>query len=281
MVAASNDLYLLDSSTGRVIRASMTNRGYEVDNTFRCEKGTFGSMKVGDLVDLVPLPRGNEFKAAILALDRNGSLLYCIPGQSPLSAPLAPPDSNWGKIAAFTYDSGTLYVLDSQVSTLWVYGGQNGTFSDRPVSFFETDAPTMSDVVDLAVNNTDLYLLHSDGHLTLCTLSYVSTTRTRCTDPAPLTDSRPGHTPNEPLAAGALFSNIQFTQPPDPSLYLLDPAQASIYHFSMRLNLQRVLRAKGSVAAELPKTPVTAYTIGSNRNAFIAFGNQVYYALLP
>lgn len=281
MVAASNDLYLLDSSTGRVIRASMTNRGYEVDNTFRCEKGTFGSMKIGDLVDLVPLPRGNEFKAAILALDRNGSLLYCIPGESPLSAPLAPPDSNWGKIAAFTYDSGTLYVLDTQVSTLWVYGGQNGTFSDRPVSFFETDAPTMSDVVDLAVNNTDLYLLHSDGHLTLCTLSYVSTTRTRCTDPAPLTDSRPGHAPNEPLAAGALFSNIQFTQPPDPSLYLLDPAQASIYHFSMRLNLQRILRAKGSVAAELPKTPVTAYTIGSNRNAFIAFGNQVFYALLP
>ncbi|MDD5368115.1 MAG: hypothetical protein PHQ40_03440 [Anaerolineaceae bacterium] len=280
MIATASDLYLLDKTTSRVMRAILTGRGYEIDNTFRCEKGTFGSYKVGDILDITALPRGNEFKASILALDANGNLLYCIPGQAPLSAPLAPPDSNWGKITAFTYDSGTLYVLDPQVNSVWMYGGNNATFSERPQPFFDTNAPSMADVIDLTVNNTDLYLLHADGHLTLCTLSY-TTTPTRCTDPATLTDPRPGHASNVPVIPGAQFTQIQFTQPPDPSLYFLDPNQAAIFHFSLRLNLQRVLRTQGSGAAELPQQPVSAYTIGPNRTAFLAFGNQIFYALVP
>jgi hypothetical protein len=280
MIATANDLYMLDQTSGRVMRAILTGRGYEVDNTFRCEKGTFGSYKVGDILDIASLPKGNEFKATILALDANGNLLYCIPGEAPLSAPLAPPDSNWGKIKGFAYDSGTLYVLDPQVNSVWMYGGNNGTFSDRPRSFFDTEAPPMADVVDLTINNTDLYLLHADGHLTLCTLSYTASP-TRCTDPANLTDPRPGHASNVPVIPGTKFSHVQFTPPPDPSLYFLDPTQGAIFHFSLRLNLQRVLRTQGPNEAQLPQQPVSAYAIGPNRTAFLAFGNQVFYALVP
>jgi hypothetical protein len=279
MVATSGDLYMLDVANGKVIRAILTGRGYEVDPAFRCEKGTFGATKVGDLLDIAPIPKGNEFKATVLALDGSGNLLYCIPDQAPLSAPLAPPDTGWGSIKAFTYDSGNLYVLDPQQNALWMYAGGGGTFSNRPNPFFEQEPPAMGDGIDLAVNNTDLYLLHADGHLTMCTLSYITTSPTRCIDPATMSDTRPGKEASGATLPDTLFNHILFTQPPDPSLYFLEAKQAAIYHFSLRLNLQRALKPQTST--QVPRSPATAYTIGPNHTAYLAFGNQVFYALLP
>jgi hypothetical protein len=281
MIATNNDLYMLDASNGRVIRASLTGRGFEVDPEFRCEPGPSGSTVIGPLLDIAPLPKGNEFKAAIMALDGNANLLYCIPGEAPLSAPLAPPENNWGRIQAFTYDLSNLYVLDPQLNSVWVYAGGNGTFGDSPYSFFDEEAPPMADVIDLAVNNTDLYLLHADGHLTLCTLSYITTAPTRCSDPAPYTDARPGRPGTVPILPVANFQQILFTDPPDPSIYMLDPSSASIFHFSLRLNLQRQMRPTSHPDTPLPNQPATAYAVSSNRSAFIAYGNQVYYTLIP
>jgi hypothetical protein len=75
----------------------------------------------------------------------------------------------------------------------------------------------------------------------------------------------------------ALFDQISFAPPPDPSLYLLDPQNRAIYHFSLRLNLDRQYQA----IRQLPDGAATAFAISTTRMAFLAIGNQVFYAALP
>jgi hypothetical protein len=142
----------------------------------------------------------------------------------------------------------------------------------------------MKDVIDLAVDKSDLYLLHEDGHVTLCTYSDLGVSPTRCTDPIPYVDSRPGRE-NQPFVLTAPFTIIQSTQPPDPSLYFLEPNSQSIYQFSFRLmTYHRQYQPLAPYKAGTPPSPIpaTAFNISSdNRTAFLAFGNDILYASMP
>jgi hypothetical protein len=137
--------------------------------------------------------------------------------------------------------------------------------------------PTLTDVIDIAVDQEFLYMLHEDGSMTTCTDAGFST---ECADPAPYGDARSGRM-SEPLRFDdARFIRLQTTQPPDPSLYVLDQAAASIYHFSLRkLNLQRQYRAQVEQDYPLPAEPATAFAVTPNRRVMLAFGDQVFAAL--
>lgn len=271
MVATATDLYLLNAAEGNVLRAELTGqRGYEIDPNFQCGPG----VGIGPLIDIVPLPTGNNQKASIMGMDANGNLLTCIPDSPPLRSSMAPPSSNWGAPMAFTLDTGDVYVLDPQTNAVWIYRGQN--FGEQPRLFFGDQVPFMQDVIDLAVNRSDLYLLHNDGRLTTCTYSGLQESPTRCEDPSTFTDPRPGRE-NTSKIGDAQFQQILFTPPPDPSIYLLDPANQAIYHFSLRLTLQRQFRAMDPLAGG----NATAFAISPNRTVLIAAGNQVVYANLP
>jgi hypothetical protein len=270
MIATESDLYLLDASNGTVTRAILTGHGYERDPNFMCT----GSPTIGPIVDISPLPKGNNLKATILAMDANANLLYCIPGSLPVANSPAPPQTNWGGPTVFTYDSGDLYVLDPPSNAVWIY--RNIDLSREPRLFFSSQVPYMPDVIDMAVNNNDLYLLHSDGHITTCTYSAIQESPTRCQDPTTYYDSRVGRQ-NVPIIHDAPFSQILYTQPPDPSIYLLDPVNQAIYHFSLRLTFQRQFRS----LIDLGEGEATAFTISPNRLVFMAIGSRVYYAELP
>jgi hypothetical protein len=281
LVANSTDIYALDSNKGRVLRMSLVGSGYEVDPDFSCGPGPSGTIMINPLVDITLPPANNQFKATLLAIDASGNLLYCIPGSSPVSSSLPPPDTNFGAISAFTYDQDNLYVLDIKNNAVWIYQGQNGAFGERPHLFFDNDIPPLKNVIDIANSNEDLYLLHSDGKMSLCTYKSASFAHTRCTNPAPYADQRPGHDGQEVSYKDAHFAQMQTTLPPDPSLYILDTSGSAIYHFSLRLNLQRQLRASNNPDMPTPKTPPTAFAINSDRMVFLAYDNQVYYASLP
>jgi hypothetical protein len=282
MVSVGNDLYLLDASQGSVIRAFLTGQGYEVDISFQCGPGPSGSLIISPLVDILPMPYNNPFKATIAAIDGAGNMLYCLPGDTPVAnySGLTAPGDRWGKITAIALDNNQLYVLDPRTNIGVYSSNQDGSFNDKPDLFFE-NVPAMGDAVDMAVNAQDLYLLHSDGHMTLCTFSPVGVEPTRCTDPAPYADPRPGNSPNPTTFPEAHFSRIEYTAPPDPSIYLLDPNTATIYHFSLRLNLQRLLRPQALSGYLLPGGPATGFYISQDRTVFMAFGNQVLLSYLP
>lgn len=275
LVAMEDDLYALDAATGNVLRFVFTNQGYQHDPTFECGPGPYAGFIVGALVDIAPAPRGDPSNAEVLGVDKNHILVKCIPGQPPQPAQLRPPDIAWGEPRRITVDDPDLYLLDPQARAVWVY--RRMEIDNAPRLFFDREFPNLDDVVDLAAYQNDLFLLHANGQVTKCTYGSLQTSPTRCEDPAVFTDPRPGRQ-NGPLIDGVSFSEVKFSPPPEPSLYLLDAFNKGINLFSVRLSYAKQYQP----ADPLPDQPASAFAINkTNRTVFLAIGNQVYYAALP
>ncbi|HUF39926.1 MAG TPA: hypothetical protein VMN57_15480 [Anaerolineales bacterium] len=275
MAATRDEIYMLDANSGSVIRAALSGRGFEIDTEFKC--GSFGNTtySIGKLIDLATLPQNNILQADIFAMDADGNALYCSDdGDPPVAQAVAPPTSNWGDPRAFVLDSGALYVLDPQTNAVWIYGGADYSYVNPPRLFFDEDIPQMAGVIDFAVDLNDLYMLFADGHLTTCIFGFAGQP-TRCTEPAIFTDTRPGKE-SGPAVEGAVFSQIRFSAPPDPSIYLLDSETGAVFHYSLRLTFQRQFRPLSA-----PAEPATAFAVSPGRMMFLAYGNEVFWALIP
>jgi hypothetical protein len=216
-----------------------------------------------------------------MGIDGGGNLVFCAPGVTGFSSVLlTTPDAGWGQIAGMVLFQDVLYVLDPTTNGVYRYFAEKGlVFAGPPRLYFDEQIPHLTDVIDLAADQQFLYLLHADGSMTTCTDAGFST---ECSDPAPYGDSRSGR-PADPLTfEGTGFLRLQTTQPPDPSLYVLDDQATSIYHFSLRrLNLQRQYRPELDPDYPLPDRKATAFVVTPNRRAMLAFGNLVFYAPLP
>ncbi len=281
IAANRTDLYLLDSNKGNVLRLFLTGQGYELDDSFICDPGPMGAVIIGPLVDMAILPVNNLLKATVMAIDSAGQLLYCIPGENPISTTLTPPDANWGQISGMDYQNDTLYLMDPPSNAVWYIYGPDLNFSDPPRLYFDESVPNMGDAIDFSINGDDLYLLHKDGKMIFCNYDSVATGNTRCTDPAEYTDNRDGEESQQLTFSDTIFSQIEATQMPDSSIYILDVMQPSIYHFSLRLNLQKIIMPMADRQTQLPENPVTSFTVTPNRLLFLAYGDEVFYAPLP
>jgi len=273
IVADAGEIYLLNGTQGNVYRALLTGQGYDLDPSFLCGPQAAAGT-IGPLVDITLLPTGDPSGATIMGMDLNGGLIYCTPGDDPTTNVLAPPPVNFSNPKAFVLDSGDLFIIDPPNKAVWVY--RNMEIDQPPHQFLGDITSFMVDVIDMEVNGDDLYLLHSNGGMTKCTFSWTEGVPTRCEDPFVYTDTRPGRSGGE-VIPDALFDQIAYSPPPDPSLYLLDPQNQAIYHFSLRLNLDRQYRPLQPLA----EGAATAFAISPTRMAFLAIGNQVFYAALP
>jgi hypothetical protein len=278
LAANENDLYLLDAQRGGVLRIALTSGGYQQDASFNCSPGSFGGYTVGPMVDILALPAVNSMNGAVLGVDAGGNLLYCSPGNVAQAIPLPPPDTNWGRVKAFTLDSGNLYVLDAQSRAVWVYVGKDGTFVDRPYFFFGGQIPSLDDAIDLAVSGDDLYILHSDGHLSTCSYSRIQSVPTRCVDPAPMLNPLPAYKDIN-LFTQAHFTQMMISPAPDSTLLLLDSDGQGIFRFSAHsLELQSQLRPLPGPTNPLPQGPVGAMTVSPNHILLFAIQDKVYFA---
>jgi hypothetical protein len=282
MVATDTDLYMLDGAHGNVIHATSNGQSFEKDINFKCDPGIYGTVTVGALVDLQVLQQTNFYNATIMGMDAKGNMLYC--GQiDPVAVSLDPPQLGWRNISAFSLsaDGKNLYVLDPAANAVWQYTGSSGQFQDLPVMFFGDQVPqNMNSAIDLAANDSDLYMLFQDGHVTACPLSHYAVVPLRCADPATYVDTRPERQPG-PKINDAIFTQMTFATAPDPSLYMLEPLTRAIYSFSPRpdsLELRGQFRATMQENNALFGGPATAMTISSNRELFFSIGNQVYFA---
>ena len=279
MDASETELYLLNAEKGNILRTVMTGNGFQADSTFFCEPGPYGGYQVGSLVDIIALPKLNSVNATVLGIDANGNLLYCAPEQTPQAVPLLSPNTNWGRVTAFTLDRERqyLYVLDAPARAVWVYKGQDGEFLDMPYFFFGEQIPAVEDVIDLAVNGDDLYLLHADGHLSFCLDSRNDAVPTRCIDPAPLINPYPA-SQDINVFTQAHFTQMLFTAPPDSAILLLDTDNQAIFRLSPRsLELLDQLRAPSGRENPLPSGTLQAMTVSPNHILFLALDDQVYF----
>jgi hypothetical protein len=271
MVATDSDLYLLNANGGNVLRAVRTGNGFKLDEFFECGPNP----QIGPLIDITLLGKGNELGATILGMDARGNLLYCIPGDKPVSRfPNLPQAGDQG-MRAFALDNNTLYLLDPGNNSVWYY--RNMEIEQPPHTYFGPDRPDdVQGIIDMAVNRDDLFLLHKDGYMIKCVFGGLKESPTRCEDPAMYTDTRPGRKTG-PVILDARFEQVVFTPPPDPSLYLLDPVNAAIYHFGLRLTFQRQFRPRNPLHVDT----VTTMAIAPNRTLYLVSGNQVYAVILP
>jgi len=279
IVSVGTDLYLLDRATGVVLHLNPSSSGYQPDLEFNCRPGFVDGIQVGELVDVLSVPINNAARAPILALDGNGNGLFCGVDKEPSAFALIPPDGGFGKISSVLYDAGRLFILDPVKNALWIYRGAGMSYTDAPDSYFEEKPVDLAEAAGAAVSGDELFLLFSDGRSMHCLASNVTGT-VECEDPYVYQDGRSGAEAGT-LDFGALgFSQLSYSPPPDPSLYYLAAEQAELYQFSLRLNLNRVLRS-GASGGSLPGRPVTAFNVGSNRNVYLAFGSELYYAVIP
>ncbi len=277
IISLNRDLYLLDQTSGEVRHLTLQSQGYSLDEAFRCGPGSIGGVQVGKLVDMLAIPINNPAKAPILAIDAEGNLLYCAVGSNPTAAILLPPDGGWQGLKSIAFDAGKLLVLDSAANAIWIYRGFSSNFDQVPVSYFDAMPVKLQEAVDLAVSKDELFLLHADGHSSHCLASQISGSVT-CEDPYPYQDAVGGGAGVD--LASLKFNQMAYSPPPDPSIYFLEPETAELYQFSLRLNLNQVLRP-GLSDGSLPTAKATAFAVAANRQVFLAFGNAVYYAILP
>lgn len=276
MTAFDDELYLLDGASGSVLRAVLTAQGYQLDLTFQCQPGKYGEITLGPLTEVIAWPAGYSPSAKVIASDSAGNVLYCLPDEPPTAARLTPAEAEgWGNVLETTLDQGDFYVLDLPSNGVWIYWRSN--FDEKPAKFFDAETPPLQDVRDMLADRGDLYLLQMNGNMMFCPSDSLAITPTNCSIQAYI-DRRPGRE-NLPLLPAAPFTQVITTPPPDPSLYLLEPREHAVYHFSLR---SLVFQKQYLPEAPLPSRDASAFAINSGRRyLYMALGSQVFYAALP
>ena len=203
--------------------------------------GEYSLIQMGEIVDFIVLPANREgFK--VMAVDADGDLMYCQPGKLPQLKTLTVPDGGWGAIEHIIYADKWLYVIDPAKNDVWVYKTDrtsqdvmdNIVFDNAPESFFGDESIDIGGAVGTILNQDDLYIIHEDGHMSLCHYGLDKERDTTCDDPAPFTDDRVSSENHKPwIFMGTNFIAIENAQLPGNAIYLLDKISATIYRFSM------------------------------------------------
>lgn len=283
VVPSGSDVYLLDGTSGSVLRIAFNSKGYfELDPNFKCSPGPSGLYTIAALIDLAPLPTNQPDNYRVMAMDAEGNLLYCKADGTPSSQRVPAPPGGWGKIAGFALDQSNLYILDVDKKTVWMYRGSGINFVASPEPFFDDDVPDLGGAIDLAVDAGELYVLHADGHMTTCQYGEnKALKKTACKDPAPYTDARLGHEKSPWIFMDSHFISMQATHLPNSAIYILDDANRAVFQMSYQLNLEATLKIAPSRAYPAPARAPTAFGVSTTQYLFLAFDNQLYFANLP
>lgn len=278
LVATESDLYALDATNQAVWHAWSTGRGFEIDADFECIQDTERLPGAGEPVGIAgfgdpALPRGE----GVLSVDPKGTIVYCWPGETPVSGQLVEPDLGWGHIQAVEVFGDFLYLLDPDANSIWLYEASNGRFTSQPSLYFADFVPDLSGAIDIAKTQDELLILYGDGHLDRCGRSLEAASgggvqiRVEC-DPDPqFQDERLGYESGAHIP-GAIPTQIVYSPPPEPSIFILDSLSGNIFHYSMRLVYQ------GQYRAEMDLESPSSIAFGPPNTLFLGVGDQVYYA---
>ncbi|MGD2253359.1 MAG: PP2C family serine/threonine-protein phosphatase [Anaerolineales bacterium] len=280
VAATTSDLYALDVTRMKLWHAWATGRGYEIDDEFKCLDGADSVPGMDTMLDIAAQPAPGALGAAgVVALDTDGTLLYCAPGKDWAASQLTEPDFGWGKIQAMDVFQDNLYILDTETNAVWIYDASGGLFTGSPALYFASEfIPDLGDAIDLVMAQDALLILHADGRLDICrrTVEAALAGGTRiyidCEPEPRFVDTRPGRSDSEQLPASVPLLMV-YSPPPAPSVFFLDAENGSVYHYSMRLEYQTQYLSQ----EPLPTLPITL-ALGPLDNIFLGAGDQVYYA---
>ncbi len=283
VASSTEDLYLLDATSGSVARLVYARPSYKIDNSFKCGPNMYGGIIVSPLVDITLAPAGNALNAVIMGVDAYGNILYCSTNPEETSAAtLIAPDAGWGKITAIHYQNSVLDVLDTESSAVWRYNETEAGFNNAPRLFFRNDGADIVSTLDISLYQDDLYMLNTTSQLTLCTYNNIAPSNTRCQFPYAFNYNLSGQEPQTVDRLDAAITQIVTTEPPEPSIFLLDSEARAVYQFSLGMNFVRKISPNQSGSGDsVISGPVTAFTITNARSMVLVIGNRIYTAELP
>jgi|Deesub1362A_J573_1020465.scaffolds.fasta_scaffold06489_2 hypothetical protein len=281
LAATPTDLYILDTGKPAIWRAWSTRVEYQLDSEFQClnHPSLGGAMGVPVGLTVVPQagPLGNE---GIVALDAQGTVLYCAADSLPALATLEPPGMGFQAIQDFELVDDRLYVLDPPANAIWIYDAQGAIFSGSPAPYFIEEVPNLEGAIDLTVAADSLLILHADGHVDRCRrfseIDPIAGPQTRldCTTNAPFQDEQRGRPPS-PRIPDALPVAVIFSEPPESSLYFLDRLSGSVFQYSSDLFYQAQYRP----SEPFPQDVLTL-ALSPERTLFVSTARQVYFSRL-
>ena len=286
LVAGDRQMFVLDATQGRVLRLVFGQGGYQLDETFHCESGAYPEHSIDTPVDMVWVPDitvGTQMpqsaKAGVLvAVDAQGGILYCPPGGEAVAGELEPPRTGWLGARAIDYYNGRLYVLDPLSNGFWRYATSGFHFDQPPNDYFDAGVPNLTDTIDFAVANGDVFFLHADGQLTRCAYNPLyeppggGQTGANVCGSVLYNDTRAGRAPG-PRIVDAQLIRVTYNEPPEPSLFFLDGFGRGAYRFSLALNFLERFRITTSEEGE-----ATALALGIDKTIYLAVGDQIYAA---
>ncbi|MCK5052938.1 MAG: hypothetical protein KAR65_01590 [Anaerolineales bacterium] len=282
LAASATDLYVLDGKHEIIRHAwGAPERGYEMDTAFECLGTAAISQELAAPIDFVLQPApGALGMEGVVAIDDDGTLLYCAPDRQPAIAQLTPPDIGWGRLQAIDVYGDNLYVLDPVMNAVWIYEAAGGFFSGVPKMFFVEEVRDLKGAIDLAMAHDELIILYADGRLDRCRRTITGAEadgariRVECVAQPYFQDERAGREPTAQIP-GAVPVELDYSPPPEPSLYFLDLLSNSVFHYSLRLVYQGQFMPK-----ELFEEEISAMTIGPPNDLYLAVGSQVYQTRL-
>ncbi|MGD8812905.1 MAG: hypothetical protein PVI78_00360 [Anaerolineales bacterium] len=279
IAAANSGLYVMDQSHLSIWYAWSTGRGYEIDQEFQCLEGPDSIAGMGAPVDMAiheePGPMGTE---QLVAIDTDGTLLFCSPSQEPSTVTLTPPDTGLGRVMAIDVLDDSLYVLAPDVSMVWIFRSFNSPGNDTWEYFFADSLRDLTNAIDIMVTYNGLLILYDDGHVDICNRSQIDlgtggvSIHVECETDLSFEDPRLVQASSDSLL-GFVPDQIAYSPRLEPSLYLLDSQASSVLRYGMNMNFLDHYRP----LEPLPLPP-TAITLAPPFDIFLAAGNQVYYA---
>ncbi|NPA06420.1 MAG: hypothetical protein GXO54_03350 [Chloroflexi bacterium] len=280
------DLYVLEAKRQQIWRFQWTGGAlaFEPDSEFRCRKEQLGTLTLDTFVGLAAFPPA-RFPFQTLAIDRAGHGLMCAPGELPQAHMLPEPRQGWGTIRLAKVADDRLYVLTRRVNPehpeqpediLYLLDLKRLTNTVPQVLFRQANPIDLANVVDFAVLRGEIYFLFVDTQVARCQL--FTTEGPKC-EALTYQDPRPGRQ-DGPVMTEARFRYIHASAIPEPSLYLFDPEQQAVYHFSLRLRFDRQYRPPEPLEAEFTHFAVGLDPSGAS-TLFLLSTNQVYAAPLP
>ena len=139
-----------------------------MDPVFDCSRGPVGMQSIDSLVDITWLNMPNVVgQDTLLALDPAGRLLYCTTDGAMAATVLTPPYDGWTGPVAIEAFQNRIYVLEPESNEIWVYEREDKFYSNYPKRYFSESAIDLSKATDISIVQGTVFILHSDGHMTV------------------------------------------------------------------------------------------------------------------